>query len=161
MPNGHQIWQPKFWLPNFVLYQTDKSVPSTCTCVAIWMSCYRNHFVLAPSQWEMTLRCNVVSHWLSGCTKLSLPLTSHISLALGVGAAAGSVGVEGVTGADTARRSQNGEPVKEKPEPPGNPTGCGSWQCKAWVQNSMLGPCTSQKWHRDMMPFILDNLNKS
>ena len=30
----------------------------------------RDHFVHAPSQWETTLHCNIVSHWLSACTKL-------------------------------------------------------------------------------------------
>ena len=38
----------------------------------------RNHFVFAPSQWEMTLQCNVISHWLGAPTKLSLlPWLSH------------------------------------------------------------------------------------
>ena len=32
----------------------------------------RDHFVYAPSQWETTLQCNVVSHWLGTYTKLSL-----------------------------------------------------------------------------------------
>ena len=32
----------------------------------------RDHFVNAPSQWEMTLHCNVVSHWLGAYTKWSL-----------------------------------------------------------------------------------------
>ena len=32
----------------------------------------RDHFVHAPSQWEATLQCNIVSHWLSACTKWSL-----------------------------------------------------------------------------------------
>ena len=32
----------------------------------------RDHFVHAPSQWETTLHCNVVSHWLGACKKLSL-----------------------------------------------------------------------------------------
>ena len=30
------------------------------------------HFVNAPSQWEMTLQCNVISHWLGVFTKWSL-----------------------------------------------------------------------------------------
>ena len=30
------------------------------------------HFVYAPSQWETTLHCNVVSHWLGGYAKWSL-----------------------------------------------------------------------------------------
>ena len=32
----------------------------------------RDHFVYAPSHWEMTLQCNVISHWLSACTEWSL-----------------------------------------------------------------------------------------
>ena len=32
----------------------------------------RDHFVCAPSQWETTLHCNVVSHWLGAHTKWSL-----------------------------------------------------------------------------------------
>ena len=32
----------------------------------------RNHFVHAPSQWETTLHCNVVSHWLGTYTEWSL-----------------------------------------------------------------------------------------
>ena len=34
----------------------------------------RGHFVYVPSQWEMTLQCNVVSHWLGAYTKCSLGL---------------------------------------------------------------------------------------
>ena len=36
------------------------------------MSTARHHFVNAPSQWEMRLQCNVVSHWLGVFTKSSL-----------------------------------------------------------------------------------------
>ena len=32
----------------------------------------RNNFVYAPSQWETTLHCNIVSHWLDTYTKWSL-----------------------------------------------------------------------------------------
>ena len=32
----------------------------------------RDHFVYASSQWETTLQCNVVSHWLDAYTKWSL-----------------------------------------------------------------------------------------
>ena len=37
----------------------------------------RDHFVYAPRQWETTLQCNVVSHWLGACTEWSLytPIT--------------------------------------------------------------------------------------
>ena len=33
---------------------------------------FRDHFVYAPSQWETTLHCNIVSHWLGAYTKWSL-----------------------------------------------------------------------------------------
>ena len=33
---------------------------------------HSDHFVYVPSQWETTLQCNVVSHWLGACTKWSL-----------------------------------------------------------------------------------------
>ena len=39
---------------------------SECHCSVVYNS--RDHFVYAPSQWETTLQCNVVSHWL-GHTK--------------------------------------------------------------------------------------------
>ena len=38
--------------------------------VSTWLS--REHFVYVPSQWEKTLHCNVVSHWLGAYTKYSL-----------------------------------------------------------------------------------------
>ena len=34
---------------------------------------YRNHFVYALSQWETTLQCNVVTHWLGAFTYSSCP----------------------------------------------------------------------------------------
>ena len=30
---------------------------------------YRDHFLYAPSQWEATLQCNIVSHWLCAYRK--------------------------------------------------------------------------------------------
>ena len=39
-----------------------------------WLSSSRDHFVYVPSQWEATLQCNVVSHWLGTYTKWSLIL---------------------------------------------------------------------------------------
>ena len=45
------------------------SVPSHYLNYCQW---YRDHFVNAPSQWEMTLHCNVISHWLDAFTKWSL-----------------------------------------------------------------------------------------
>ena len=35
---------------------------------------FRDHFLNAPSQWEKTLQCNVVTHWLGSYTKWSLGL---------------------------------------------------------------------------------------
>ena len=35
---------------------------------------FRDHFVYEPSQWETTLQCNVVSHWLGAYTKWCLML---------------------------------------------------------------------------------------
>ena len=32
----------------------------------------RDHFVYAPSQWEVMLQCNTVSHWLGSHTELPL-----------------------------------------------------------------------------------------
>ena len=33
----------------------------------------RDHFAYAPSQWETTLYCNVISYWQGAFTELSLP----------------------------------------------------------------------------------------
>ena len=52
-----------------------------------WHSCddngilhYRDHFVHAPSRWETTLHCNVVSHWLGAYTLWSLHPPSAYTL---------------------------------------------------------------------------------
>ena len=37
---------------------------------------HRDHFVYAPSQWETTLHCNVVSHWLGAYTTPSQWVTT-------------------------------------------------------------------------------------
>ena len=58
-------------------------VVSVCAAVVIvylkpipcsWIC--RDHFVYVPSQWETTLHCNVVSHWLGAYTERSLMCTS-------------------------------------------------------------------------------------
>ena len=33
-----------------------------------------DHFVYSPSQWEKTLQCNVISHWLDAYSKWSLSM---------------------------------------------------------------------------------------
>ena len=48
----------------------DDSRLSVHTCIT-WLVDVRDHFVNAPSQWETTLHCNVVSHWLGAYTKWS------------------------------------------------------------------------------------------
>ena len=46
--------------------------------MGVFMSClaqtarWREHFVFVPSQWEMMLHCNIISHWLDSYTKWSL-----------------------------------------------------------------------------------------
>ena len=39
---------------------------------------FRDHFMYAPSQWEPKLQCNIFSHWLGTCTKLSLHILNTI-----------------------------------------------------------------------------------
>ena len=36
--------------------------------------CCRDHFVYAPSQWQIMLQCNVISHWLGAYTEWTLLL---------------------------------------------------------------------------------------
>ena len=45
---------------------------------------YRDHFVHAPSQWEMTLQCNIISHWLGAYTKWSLHIRSAYAMYSGL-----------------------------------------------------------------------------
>ena len=44
--------------------------------VTILFMC-RDHSVYPPSQWEMALHCNTVSHWLGAYTEWSLHVISH------------------------------------------------------------------------------------
>ena len=48
-------------------------------CIAHTCQTYRDHFVYAPSQWEATLQCNVVSHWLGACTEWSLGIKTRLN----------------------------------------------------------------------------------
>ena len=52
-------------------------------CMSIYRQRCLHHFVYAPSQWETTLQCNVVSHWLSACTEWSLQLSSRFVVSCG------------------------------------------------------------------------------
>ena len=52
------------------------------TMILIMLSCTGTHgdrFVNMPSQWEMTLQCNVISHWLGAFTKWTL---THIHVSV-------------------------------------------------------------------------------
>ena len=55
-------WGPKKSWPLMHLFVFDDTA---CRLFAIC----RDHFVYAPSQWETTLQCNVVLHWLGACTR--------------------------------------------------------------------------------------------
>ena len=48
----------------------------TCICIRL-RSHTRDHPGHGLAQWETTLQCNVVSHWLSPCTGWSLHRTPH------------------------------------------------------------------------------------
>ena len=43
-------------------------------CLICKSSHCRDYFVYAPKQWETTLQCNIISHWLGAYTKRSIPL---------------------------------------------------------------------------------------
>ena len=45
--------------------------------MCIFYQIYRDYFVNAPSQWGMTLHCNVFSHWLGAFTKWSLNIVVY------------------------------------------------------------------------------------
>ena len=52
----------------------------------------RDHFVYAPSQWEMMLQCNIVSHWLGACTKWSQSWLSCWGILMGISSGALNTG---------------------------------------------------------------------
>ena len=59
-----------FTLVTLVLYSDYSHV----FCHVISIHSCRDHFVYAPNQWEKTLQCNVISHWLGAHRKLTPPL---------------------------------------------------------------------------------------
>ena len=54
----------------------------TCSHVCSIQNDTRDHFVYVTSQWEMTLHCNVISHWLGTCTKWSLVSFCNVTSSL-------------------------------------------------------------------------------
>ena len=53
-------------------YNTNTAMPLGSAMIAPLLEVTRDHFVNVSSQWETTLQCNVVSHWLGAYTKWSL-----------------------------------------------------------------------------------------
>ena len=78
---GYQFW----FCTRLVMSQGQQrsmEIWKTCwhpgeACV-IWVIIIRDHFAYAPSQREMALQCNVVSHWLDAFTKWSLNSLVHV-----------------------------------------------------------------------------------
>ena len=63
-----------FFIHNVILRNWTTSIALTLPNLhakisELTMCVIRNHFVYAPSQWETTLQCNVISHWLGAYTK--------------------------------------------------------------------------------------------
>ena len=61
---------PAFWLMEY--FPTDFFFSSLMPC------CFSDHSVYMPSQWEMALHCNAISHWLG--TEWSLVVDNFISM---------------------------------------------------------------------------------
>ena len=79
-------WHHDNWRFRIRLWQP--MVPPVAPSLASWQlpvisivldsrDIFRDHFVCASSQWETTLHCNVVSHWLGVYTKWSLNLAVY------------------------------------------------------------------------------------
>ena len=49
-----------------------------CRVVSVVVQSFKDHFVYAPSQWETTLQCNVVSHSLGAYTEGSLIIITFV-----------------------------------------------------------------------------------
>ena len=68
-------WLPTMWDATLIMsYYCSESVsPKICTMLGFALFCCgRDHFAYAPCQWETTLQCNVVSHWMGAYTKWPL-----------------------------------------------------------------------------------------
>ena len=65
-----------------LIFVTKSQWVNICLCrivvhMYIWIC--RDHFVYVPSQWETTLQCNMVSHWLAAYTKRSLNMSTKLN----------------------------------------------------------------------------------
>ena len=76
------------------------------TCITL----HNDHFVYVPSQWETTLQCNVISHWLSTYTKWSLFVVPIINVS-----ADGLSLLGAITSAGTVIKKKNGCPMYKEP----------------------------------------------
>ena len=65
-----------------------------------------DHFVYAPRQLDMTLQCNIISHWLGTCTKWSLEAAA-IAIVVDI------INDTGIPPFNTLRPRQNGHHVPE------------------------------------------------
>ena len=66
-----------------LIFVTKSEWVNICLCrivvhMYIWIC--RDHFVYVPSQWETTLQCNIVSHWLGAYTKRSLNMLQNLTI---------------------------------------------------------------------------------
>ena len=59
-------------LANFHLHLFLNKLNQSMYLIHMWHSQCKDHFVYVPIQWERTLHCNVVSHWLGASTKCFL-----------------------------------------------------------------------------------------
>ena len=62
---------------NIIYFLGASFIHATHLIGAYCMEYIHNHVVYAPSQWETTLHCNVVSYWLDAYTQWSLILTRN------------------------------------------------------------------------------------
>ena len=58
-----------------VITKPHLQVPANCFP---FCGVFRDHSVYGPSQWEMALQCNAISHWLGAYTECSLSFQQHI-----------------------------------------------------------------------------------
>ena len=66
---GWEYWETgnSVWLSFRIVWWVSKPITTYLTT-----HIFRDYFVYAPNQWETTLQCNIVYHWLGAYTKRSL-----------------------------------------------------------------------------------------
>ena len=130
------------------------------------MNYARNHLVYAPSQWEMTLHCYVIFHWLGAYTKWSLHAhNSHFDMFWS------GVAPVSFTQSATMTSLVQGQPwgilVKSDRNPLGTdnttPRQCKTKPCAySWVFCTSGNETTSVVWHNNLLYIgISQKLNPS